>query len=108
MCVIKYIKSLFTIFRKRRKKDWEELLKDHPRSYEVLLNKPKLRAFLEKNDALINWANEYESSSHCIYGPTIYEGINSFYWGGSKQGDFYWRELYLKAQDLELKLYNEY
>ena len=78
MCVKKYIKSLFTIFRKRQKKGWEELLKDHPKSYEVLLNKPKLRAFLEKNDALINWANEYEPKPHSIYGTTIYECINSF------------------------------
>ena len=84
------------------------MLKDHPRSYDLLLNKPKLRAFLEKNDALINWANEYESSSHCLYGHNICENINSFYWGGSKQGYWYWQKLYLKAQDLDLKLYKEY
>lgn len=108
MCVRKYIKSLFTIFRKRQKKDWEELLKDHPKSYELLSNKPKLRAFLEKNDALINWANEYELTSYSIYGTTICDGINSFYWAGSKQGSEYWHKLYLKAQELEFKLYNEY
>lgn len=108
MCVRKYIKSLFTIFRKRQKKDWEELLKDHPKSYALLSNKPKLRAFLEKNDALINWANEYESTSYSIYSTTICDGINSFYWAGTKQGDEYWRKLYFKAQELESKLYNEY
>ena len=108
MCVKKYIKSLFTIFRKRQKKNWEELLKDHPKSYALLSNKPKLRAFLEKNDALINWANEYDSTSYPIYSTTICDGINSFYWAGSKQGEVYWRELYLKAQELESKLYNEY
>lgn len=108
MCVIKYIKSLFTIFRKRRKKDWKKLLKDHPRSYEALLNNPKLRAFLEKNDALINWANEYESRSYSVCGGTMLEYINSFYWAGSKQGNEYWLKLYFKAQELESKLYNEY
>lgn len=108
MCVRKYIKSLFTIFRKRQKKDWKELLKDHPKSYEALLNNPKLRAFLEKNDALINWANEYESRLHSICGSTMPDYINSFYWADTKQGGEYWRELYLKAQDLECRLYNEY
>lgn len=108
MCVRKYIKSLFTIFRKRQKKDWEKLLKDHPKSYEALLNKPKLRAFLEKNDALINWANEYELKQFNLYGNTIYDNINSFYWAGTKQGNEYWLKLYSKAQNLECQLYNEY
>ena len=88
--------------------DWENLLKDHPRSYVLLLSKPKLRAFLEKNDALINWANVYELKQYTLYDDTIPDCINSFYWAGTKQGNEYWWKLYLKAQELESKLYNEY